>query len=671
MLSQRTIIGLVVVGIVCLVGILGYVVSVRKGQTDGTNIRAGTTSTTPPPPPPPPGGTTPSPPPIVSSSVGVTGPTGPAGPTGPMGLNGLDGTTGPMGLRGYPGLETGAPGLRGEPGPMGPMGIPGLNGMDGVTGPMGDPGVTGPTGETGPRGNPGVDGPSGEMGPMGDSGITGATGPTGNEGPRGLTGTPGVIGAQGAQGALGARGLTGPTGVGPTGNGGPPGLMGLTGPRGSAGSVGSRIPGVTGPTGPTGNGGPEGVKGMIGNTGDTGPMGPTGSLSITNTYNARYVSVKRIANSLESNDVPSTLQATRGTIRVMDCGTKVLSTQTNQIMYAGRGDGIVSLGTASAHNLKVGDCIQTDIPSTPSLSTPANLTVQVLSVPSQWSLTYALPAEKQTINLATFAVWADINGFPARVYPTRVFATPRLSDQPAWDKSNAALDDNPDTVYHSQPIPPRPITQYITLDLGTTRKVSRVLLISRPGNDQRMTGLQLQLGDGTQNIVYARNLTTAQSAYDITFGGASDPPVVPLMTSEYPEVFYVYTNFSYAYTSRDQARAKCAEYGAELATYEELLAAQKAGAQWCATGWMANNTPVWDAAGNTYGIAYPMQEAIQGCGTGAGIMPYTPIDAGAPNGRGGANCYGVKPLVPKPNDQILQWSSQTGKVSYYDPRRPA
>ena len=545
------------------------------------------------------------------------------GPTGPMGLQGLRGPTGPTGI-----------GLDGVTGPMGPTGAMGPSGL----------GIRGPTGPDGRNitGAPGPRGLSGDLGPPGPTGPFGPVGPPGGPpGPRGPTGPTGTV--------------TGPRG--PTGTNGRDGLDGVTGSDGPTGSLGSR--GRTGSTGWSAMG-PPGVTGAPGVTGPGSPSLPS--------ISARYVSVKRIANSSENNDIPYTQQATWGTIRVMDCGSKVLSTQTNQITYAGRGDGIVSLGAAYDHNLKVGDCIQTDIPSTPSLSTPANVTVRVLSVPSKWTLTYALPAEKQTINLATFAVWADVDGFMVRVPPVRVFSTPRLSNEATWDKANT-LDDNPESAYQSV-FTNRPSTQYITLDLGTTRKVSRVLLMPRQGYNPRMTGLQLQLGNEAQNIVYARNLTTAQSAYDITFGGASDPPVVPLMTSEYPEVFYVYTNFSYAYTSRDQARAKCAEYGAELATYEELLAAQKAGAQWCATGWMANNTPVWDAAGNTYGIAYPMQEYIEGCGTGAGIMPYTPKDAEAPNGRGGANCYGVKPLVPKPNDQILQWSEQTGKVSYYDPRRP-
>jgi len=556
----------------------------------------------------------------VSGSVDATRlrVTGSTGPMGPMGLRGLVGTTGPTAI-----------GLDGVTGPTGPSGV------------MGPPGfsITGPTGPNGRNitGAPGPQGLSGDLGPPGPTGPLGALGPPGGPpGPMGPTGSPGA-----------ARGVTGPTGT--PGTNGRDGLDGVTGPRGSTGATGSR--GQTGSTGWSGTG-PTGAPGA---PGVTGPANP-----ILTSIDARFVSVKRIANSSESNDVPSTLQATYGTIRVMDCGTTVTSTQTNQIMYAGRGDGIVSLGTAYKHYLKVGDCIQTDIPSTPSLSTPANVTVRVLDVPSEWSLTYALPAEKQIINLATFAVWAEVDGFMVRVPPVRVFATPRLSNQTVWDKSQV-LDDNPETSYQSELLPPRPSVQYITLDLGTTRKVARVMLMSRQGTNQRMTGLQLQLGNESQTVVYAKNLGTAQSAYDILFNTPSDPIVPPLMTSEYPEVFHVRTPWTlqtngYTFT-RDQARAKCAEYGAVQATYEEVVAAQAAGAQWCSTGWVTNGNGV-----------YPMQEAIGGCGSGPGVWFNSPA-----SGLAGASCYGMKPpqSLVKTGDEILPWSSQTGKVSYFDPRRPA
>lgn len=472
----------------------------------------------------------------------ISRPTGPTGPTGPMGLQGLMGNTGPAAI-----------------------------GMDGVTGPTGSRGVTGPpgfsiTGPTGPSGR-NITGAPGSQGIPGDLGPPGPTGPMGPNGPPG--GPPGPTGPSGSPGS--ASRVTGPTGS--TGTNGRDGLDGVTGPRGPPGVTGSR--GQTGSTswsstGPTGATGAPGV---------TGPGSP-----ILTSIPARYVSLKRIADSAETDP---------------------------------------------------------------------------------------MTGAKQTINLATFAVWADVDGFMTRVPPVRIMATARYMDQAVWDKGNA-LGDNPDTVYHSV-LTNRPKWHYITLDLGMTRNVARVSLVPRSTFARRMTGLQLQLGNESQTIVYAKNISTEQNVYEFTFSTPSDTAIIPLMTStsEYPEVFHVRTN-GYTYTSRDQASAKCAEYGADLATYAELLAAQRAGAQWCSTGWMVDDTPA-DAQGKVYALAYPMQENRLQCGSGPGIWPYVPTDAAAPNGRGGATCYGIKPpkSAVKTGDEMFDWSDQTAKVSYFDPRRPA
>jgi hypothetical protein len=44
-----------------------------------------------------------------------------------------------------------------------------------------------------------------------------------------------------------------------------------------------------------------------------------------------------------------------------------------------------------------------------------------------------------------------------------------------------------------------------------------------------MIGLQLQLADASANIVYARDLTTAQDIYEITFNEPSNTPSTPLL----------------------------------------------------------------------------------------------------------------------------------------------
>lgn len=76
-----------------------------------------------------------------------------------------------------------------------------------------------------------------------------------------------------------------------------------------------------------------------------------------------------------------------------------------------------------------------------------------------------------------------------------------------------------------------------------------------------------------------------------------------------------------------QARLKCRELGASLASREQLQQAQKNGAEWCNYGWAKNKEAY-----------YPMQTKVDGCGEiGLNGGPfYEEI-------RIGANCYGKKP----------------------------
>jgi hypothetical protein len=268
---------------------------------------------------------------------------------------------------------------------------------------------------------------------------------------------------------------------------------------------------------------------------------------------------------------------------------------------------------------------------------------------------------KQTINLATFAVWVDIDGFLTRVPPRAVYATDRYLYMDLWTKNNA-VDESPDTVYHS-PLTKSNRNQFITLDLGVTRKIARVLLIPRQGFNGRMTGLQLQLGNNSGVIVYAKNLTTPQNTYEIMFDGPSDTAVQPLMRNN-PEVFQIRrpnaTNGDYS-LNRDGARTVCNDYGADLAAYADLDVAQKSGAEWCSTGWMSDSSPP-DSDGKSWGAAYPMQVARSGCGIGSGVQTFVPS-----NGLAAANCYGIKPeksaLIP--GDSIYEWAP--GK--YFAPSR--
>ena len=98
------------------------------------------------------------------------------------------------------------------------------------------------------------------------------------------------------------------------------------------------------------------------------------------------------------------------------------------------------------------------------------------------------------------------------------------------------------------------------------------------------------------------------------------------------EVFYVAGEVGNAYSiSRSNADAICANYGGVLATLAQLSNAQLHGADWCASGW------VLDDSNSAY---YPITTSTEnGCGNGSrGIMKFT-----SASGLAGVNCYAIKP----------------------------
>ena len=114
------------------------------------------------------------------------------------------------------------------------------------------------------------------------------------------------------------------------------------------------------------------------------------------------------------------------------------------------------------------------------------------------------------------------------------------------------------------------------------------------------------------------------------------------------EVFWV---GGYDYTI-DQAAATCTTHGASVATDAQLTAAQTAGADWCATGWLKDKEVA----------KYPITTTLMdGCGNGsAGIKEYVPPDA-----KAGVNCYGIKPTKDASSEAIMRGFTAT-KWSRYD-----
>ena len=125
------------------------------------------------------------------------------------------------------------------------------------------------------------------------------------------------------------------------------------------------------------------------------------------------------------------------------------------------------------------------------------------------------------------------------------------------------------------------------------------------------------------------------------------PPAVAVPDPD-PEVFYI---GGYDYT-KAQAAATCTTHGAVVATDAQLTAAQTAGADWCATGWLKDKEVA----------KYPITTSLMdGCGNGsAGIIEYIP-----PDSKAGVNCYGIKPAKDANSEAIMRGFNAT-KWSRHD-----
>jgi hypothetical protein len=106
--------------------------------------------------------------------------------------------------------------------------------------------------------------------------------------------------------------------------------------------------------------------------------------------------------------------------------------------------------------------------------------------------------------------------------------------------------------------------------------------------------------------------------------------------SNIKEVFHISDNM---YTF-DEAPAVCAAYGAELATYDQLLEAQIQGAEWCGYGWSATGMGLYPTSQATWEALQrdPKETRRVACG-------HPGVNGGYfdPRMKFGVNCYGRKP----------------------------
>jgi len=111
------------------------------------------------------------------------------------------------------------------------------------------------------------------------------------------------------------------------------------------------------------------------------------------------------------------------------------------------------------------------------------------------------------------------------------------------------------------------------------------------------------------------------------------------------EVFNVSRNL-YTY---DEAAPLCKALGAELATYEDLVDAQKNGADWCNYGWTKGQMAVFPTSEQTWNkLQTGEQRYRNSCGKPG-------LNGGFfdnPELRFGVNCYGKRP-IKKDTDELL------------------
>ena len=138
---------------------------------------------------------------------------------------------------------------------------------------------------------------------------------------------------------------------------------------------------------------------------------------------------------------------------------------------------------------------------------------------------------------------------------------------------------------------------------------------------ERYDAIHRRANDNTKTNT-DRALDVSQ-AYGITLPAPSSSKV-----SGPVQVFAVGPDYRY---TKEEAPGICAKYGAKVATTAQLEEAQKAGADWCFSGWVTEGVGKWPIT----------TSPVQGCGGRQGVIEWTP------GSKAGVNCYGPK---PQPND---------------------
>lgn len=183
-----------------------------------------------------------------------------------------------------------------------------------------------------------------------------------------------------------------------------------------------------------------------------------------------------------------------------------------------------------------------------------------------------------------------------------------------------------------------------------------------PLDPRTASGLAIGQGLGGVEAVKARydeinrrandnTKTNQERALDVKQAYGVDLP--PPSAASVPGPTQVYAvGPDYRYT-KAEAAGVCAKYGAQVATTAQLSDAQKAGADWCFSGWVADGGGKWPITTSPIG----------GCGGRQGVIEWTPD-----SGKAGVNCYGPKPRPTEVATGIIKpfngdmWDQPTEKT---------
>lgn len=167
---------------------------------------------------------------------------------------------------------------------------------------------------------------------------------------------------------------------------------------------------------------------------------------------------------------------------------------------------------------------------------------------------------------------------------------------------------------------------------GVTGSMSSVLVIF---------GLAAVLGYVLHQYGYL-SISTDKTGLDIKFFETSPTPVptkqiipdgAPLHKTE---VFHISGN-DYTY---DDAPAVCAAYGADLASYDQIMEAYSSGAEWCSYGWSKGGMALFPTQDSTWSVLQSEADTTKRTGCGRPGVNGGYFD---PNTKFGVNCYGIKP----------------------------